>query len=161
MQAAGAIGDMIGTRNQAKVGRRALDIELGQIETRLAEERLAATYSAIDSMKALRMTLASQRALNAARGTDSGAGTAFAIGAKSVADQAADERVRRMNLLSRENTLRAGGALAALHTVSSETKLGQELSGRLFKQIPFTELQKQFGKPIGATDTGTSPKGIK
>lgn len=163
MQAAGVIGDMIGTKSQIDVGRRARDIEQSQIETRLAEERLAASMSAVDAMKSLRMTLASQRAQAAARGADIGAGSAFTMGAVSRVDHAADERVRRMNLLSREATLRSGGNLAALHTLTSETKLGQALTNRLFNQIPFSELKQEFDRlkpPTTTTTPQTSPKGI-
>ncbi len=155
MQIAGAIGDSIGTGRAISVGRAGRDVELAQIETRLEQERLASAVSSLDAMKQLRQVLASQRAISAARGADIGAGTAFAAQATSVSNYTADERVRRMNLLSKEATLRAHGSLSSLHQLASETKLGQQLSKRMFDQIPFNELYKTIEKKPTTTTTRT------
>ena len=64
-----------------------------------------------------------------------------------------DERIRRMNLLSREHTLRAQSSLAAMHAIAGETQLGQALTNRLFQQIPFSELAKSVGEKKKTTET--------
>lgn len=146
MQAAGAIGDIIGTDAQARTLKKGAEVEQANIQTRLNEEQLGAALSAVDSMKALRQTLATQRAIFAAKGTNPGAGSASIVAASSVHEAGVDERIRRMNLLSREAALRANSTLAGLHALAGETQLGQQLSQRLFKQIPFSELDKAVGE---------------
>lgn len=159
MQAAGAIADVYGTGQQIKVGRAAAELEQAQFNTRLEEERLQSAMASLDAMKALRAILATQRTIAAARGTDSGQGTGFLIGNTSVGNFNSDERIRRMNLLSREAQLRAGGALTGLHQAASETQLGQSLSSRLFQQIPFSELGKEFER-VKKTEAGKTSGSI-
>jgi hypothetical protein len=142
MQAAGAVSDMIGSSAQVRAGRAGTALELATVETRLAEERLSSAMSAVDAMQALRQNLASQRAIMAARGQSGAAGTGLFAGVQSQVQHSSGEQVRRMNLLSREATLRAGGSLAAMHQASSESAIGQALSKRMFDQIPFTELKQ-------------------
>ena len=145
LQAAGAIGDMIGTNAQSSILRKGAELEQSTIETRLNEERLAFSLASVDAMKALRQTLASQRAIFAARGTNPGAGSAITAAYESTTNASADERVRTMNLLSREASLKAQSNLAGLHALAGQTQLGQQLSQRLFQKIPFSELQKSVG----------------
>lgn len=146
MQAAGAIGDMIGTDSQQRVLRKGAQLQQENIATSIEEQRLASSLAAVDAMKALRQVLASQRAIFGARGTNPGAGSAAIVGATSVHEHGVDERIRRMNLLSREHNLRAQSSLAGLHALAGETQLGQALSNRLFEQIPFSELAKSVGE---------------
>ena len=142
MQAAGAVSDMMGASSQVRAGRAGTKLELATVETRLAEERLSSAMSAVGAMQALRQNLASQRAILAARGQAGDAGTGLFAGVQSQVQHSAGEQVRRMNLLSREATLRAGGSLAAMHQSSSEAQIGQALSKRMFEQIPFAEIHK-------------------
>ncbi len=145
MQAAGAISDFAGTQSQIKMGRAGAELELEQINTRLEEERLAYTMRSLDAMKQLRYTLASQRVIFGARGQQANAGSAFIAQNKAIGEANTDERVRRMNLLSKEATLRAAGALSGMHQLASETRLGQELTRRLYEQTPIAETAKRFG----------------
>ena len=142
MQAAGAISDIIGTRQQQGLGRAGSEVEQAQINTRMEEERVASALRSLDAMKQLRMTMASQRAIFAARGQKAGAGSAFSISQASVREFQSDERVRKMNLITRQGTLRAAGVLSGMHQLSSETQLGQELSQRMWQRTPFS----QFGE---------------
>ena len=139
MQAAGAITDAIGTRQQIKQGRAGAELEQAQIENRLEQERASSAQGSLDAMVALRQNLATQQAIFAARGTRATAGTAASIANKSVQNFSADERTRRMNLLSREAGLRATKTLSGFHQLKSETQLGQSLSKRLVDQLPIGE----------------------
>lgn len=149
MQAIGSVADGIGTYQQMKIMRQGAEIDKAQIENRLEQERLAASMAALDSMQQLRYNLATQSAIFAQRGQQAGAGTAGTAVQTSVKNYRADERIRRMNLLTRESTLRAGQALAGLHTLTSETKMGQSLTRRIFNRLPvgqaFSNLRDRFG----------------
>lgn len=139
MQAVGAISDAAGTRSQIKLGRAGTELELAQIEVRLEQERNASAEGSLNAMQALRQNLATQQAIFAARGTSGKAGSAASIATKSVQNFSADERTRRMNLLSREAGLRATKTLTGFHQLTSETQLGQALTKRLVDQMPISE----------------------
>lgn len=139
MQAVGAIADVAGTRGQIRAGRAGTQLEQAQIENRLEQERAASTQGSIDAMQQLRQNLATQQAIFAARGTRGTAGSAASIASKSIQNFSTDERVRRMNLLSREAGLRATNTLTGMHQLSSETQLGQSLSKRLIDTLPVSE----------------------
>lgn len=156
MQAAGAIGDILGTSAQQGTLRKGAEVQRANIESSIAEQQLAASLAAVDSMKALRQVLASQRAMFGARGQNPGAGSAAIAGATAVVEAGVDERIRRMNLLSREHNLRAQSSLVGLHALAGETQLGQALSNRLFQQIPFSELAKTVGEKKG-TNANNKP----
>ena len=145
MQAAGAITDAIGTRNEIKQGRAGAELEQAQIENRLEQERASSAQGSLDAMVALRQNLATQQAIFAARGTSGKAGTAASIANKSMQNFSADERTRRMNLLSREAGLRATKTLSGFHQLKSETQLGQSLSKRLVDQMPISEAATALG----------------
>ena len=139
MQAIGAIADYAGTRNEIKTGRQGAQLEQSMIQTRLEQERLASSQDTLFAMQDLRKNLASQRAIFAARGQRADTGTALALGQESKRNVSADAQIKRMNLLTREATLRAQGALSGLHQLSSETQLGQSMTRRMFEQLPISQ----------------------
>lgn len=162
MQAAGNIMDFMGTEQEKRLGRMGTQVEQSQIQTRLEQERTSAAMASLDAMTQLRQTLATQRAVYAARGTDTSTGNAFFFGQQSLRNFNSDERIRRMNLLSREADLRAAGVLSGMHQLASETRMGQELSRRAFEQLPFSEAYEglkrrgQVNKTKAASKAATS-----
>ena len=148
MQAAGAIGDFVGTQAQMEVGRLGHEVDMAQLNTRLEEEQLAASQAALSGMQQLRQTLSYQHAVLAARG-QAGTGSAGFAAQHAIDTQARDARLQRMNLLSREAQLRAHGALSGMHQLSSETQLGQAMSRRMFEQLPFSEAAQNLARQRG------------
>jgi hypothetical protein len=132
MSAAGAIVDIFQTGNQQKIIRLGRKVEHAAFETNMAALELQTTEASLDEMVELRKVIGSQIAMNAARGTASGAGSAVAVMGESFATFEKDERVRRINLLSKQATLRAGDTLSGLKQLTSETQLGQALTKRIF-----------------------------
>lgn len=139
MQTAGAVSDAVGTRQQIRQGRAGAELEQAMIESRLEQERAGSAQSSLDAMIALRQNLATQQAIFAARGTKATAGSAATASSKSMQNFSNDERVRRMNLLSKEAGLRATKTLTGMHQLTSETQLGQALTNRLIDQMPVSE----------------------
>lgn len=154
MQAAGAVMDTWGTSQQMALGQMGTQVELEQLETRLQEEQTAAALGSLQAMQRLRQVIASQNAIFAARGQKAGAGTAFFLGQESLRQHAMDERIRRMNLLSREAQLRAGGALTGMHQLKSETELGQALSRRLYETLPLSQAAQGYERRFGQSREG-------
>lgn len=156
MQAAGSIMDWQETQNQKKLIAMGRQLEQKSFETNLEAIQLESSEASLMEMKQLKENLGSQIAMNAARGTSSAAGTAQTKIQGAQSDFNADERVRRMNLLTREAALRGNNVISGLHTLQSETQLGQNLTKRLMSNISTGEigaalkpLAKSAAKKIG------------
>lgn len=150
MQAAGLILDYSNTKSQMKMIQTGRDLEKAAIETNLEAVRLESSEASLNEMKQLRQNLGTQMAVQAARGTASGAGTAAVLSQTSVGAFNADERSRRMNLLAKESELRASNVLSGLHTLQSETQLGQAFTSRALNALPISSAFDQFKR----TDLG-------
>lgn len=146
MEAAGLIFDYANVQNEKKMIQVGRNLEKAAIETNLEAVRLESNEASLNAMKQLRQNLGSQIATQAARGTRSGVGTALSLSQTSISNFNADERARRMNLLSKEANLRASNVLSGLHTLQSETQLGQAFTGRVLNQLPISSTFKQFQK---------------
>lgn len=136
MQAAGMITDFIGTRNQADMQRLGYKVEQAGIEANIYQTRLETEDQSLNNMKNLRQTLGSQIATMAARGTASGAGSASLFLNESQGAFNADERVRKLNALGKENQLRAGKINSYLKYQSENSKLWQSFASRTFNKFP-------------------------
>lgn len=152
MQAAGMVVDYYGTQRQKEIGRMGQKVEQAGIETNIAMTRAEAEDASLRSMENLRQTIGSQAAIMAARGTQAGSGSALAVRNESVKAYQDDERTRRMNLLAKEATLRAGGVLSGLHQYASETRLGQAMTKRFMENIPMSS----FIKPSATNTSGST-----
>ena len=159
MQAAGMVVDYIGTRNQIEMGRLGTKLEQAGIDSNLEMTRLQSADESLQAMKQLRQTLGSQAVLSASRGSRGGPMSLIT----SVSNFNADERTRRMNLLGKENELRAAKILSGLHQLTSETQLGQAMTKRFFDKIPTNPAAYQgagkapgnaSGKSFGMTEIG-------
>lgn len=145
MQAAGAIFSIKQAKGQQKLIKMGRQLEQAAFESNLENLRAQNAESSLASMQELRSNVSAQIALNAARGSSSGAGSGLTGIQTSERTAAADEKARRMNLLTKENELRASNVLSGLHTLESETKLGQSLTGKLFDLLPASSLPNLFG----------------
>ena len=136
MQAAGMITDYFGTRNQDEMMQMGMRVQQAGIESELAMTRLQSEEGSLAAVKQLRQTMGSQIAAMAARGTKAGAGSAFSLLTESVGNFNADERVRKLNLLGKENQLRAGSAMSRLQYSGESSKLWQGFSSRTINRFP-------------------------
>lgn len=158
MSAAGAIISIQQAKSQKKMIEMGRKLEQASFETNLAASRAEYAQSSLAAMQELRQNIGNQIAINAARGVQSGAGSAAGGIRKSEQSFASDEKARRMNLLTKENQLRAGNVLSGLHTLQSETKLGQSLTNQLFNTLPISGLAKTFGVTDALEGLGSTIK---
>jgi len=145
-QAAGLVLDYRSTRNNQKLIQQGRRLENAAFETNLEAVRLESSEASLASMQELRQNLGTQIAQQAARGNAAGAGMSITMQAESVGSFNKDEKTRRMNLLAKESSLRASNILSGLHTLQSETQLGQALTSRIFNTIPTSQISDKFGK---------------
>jgi hypothetical protein len=136
MQASGMIIDWIGTREQQRISGMGSKLENAGIELNIQENRLQAESDSLQAMKNLRQTLGSQAALFAARGTRAGVGSALSISTESIGNFNEDERMRRMNMMSRETALKGKGTLARLGQQGENSKLWSSFGSRTLNRFP-------------------------
>jgi len=136
MQAAGMVVDYLGAKNEADMMNMGMKVQQAGIEANLEQSRLETADASLNAMKELRQTMGSQIAIMAARGTSTGAGSAVSILNESLGNFNADERIRRLNQLGRENQLRAGKAISRLQNSSDVTKLWQGFASRTLNKFP-------------------------
>lgn len=158
MQAAGLIINYSQQKTQKKLIEAGRQLDEAAFQTNLEALRLESNEASLAELQKLRQNIGTQIAANAAKGTDSGAGSAFFAMQKSEGAFNADERVRRFNLLAKEANLRAQKVLSGLHTLQSETQLGQAMTSQLFDKIPLSSsfdmlrrssfVKKWFGEEV-------------
>jgi len=144
MQAAGAITSIYDANNKKKLIQMGRDLETAATETNLEAIRTQSAQESLEELKALRQNIGTQIVLNAAKGVSSGAGSALTNIEASKSNYLKDEKTRRLNLLMKENQLRAANVLSGLHTLTSETQLGQSLTNQIFNNLPVSSLVDKF-----------------
>src|SRR6185503_461650 len=140
MQAAGLVSSIFGSKSQEKYIKLGRELEQNQYSANLEAIRLQSAESSLDEMKQLRQNIGTQIANNAAKGNRGG--TSYTGIQKSSTNFNKDERSRRMNLLAKESELRANHVLSGLHSLQSETQLGQSLTSTVLSSIQTTSLLK-------------------
>ena len=123
MQAAGMVTDYFGAKNQDEMMKMGMKLQQAGIEANIYQSRLESQEASLASIKQLRQTMGSQLAIMAARGTSSAGGSALSFLNESIGNFNADERIRKLNLLGRENQLRANSAISRLQYSSDSSKL--------------------------------------
>lgn len=154
MQAAGIIVDYTQTRRQKGLIQAGREIEQAQYEANLEALRAQTAQQSLSAMQQLRQNIGTQIAVQAARGTSTSAGSALTLRQSSMKAFSQDEQVRRMNQLAKEADLRAGNALSGLHALSSETQLGQAMTGRFLNLIPLSSMMTNLGGKQKTTKFG-------
>lgn len=157
MSAAGALFNISQAKQSQKLIQQGRDLEQAAFETNFEALRTQSAESSLEAMQSLRENVSNQIAINAARGVSSGAGSAQANIQASERTFGKDEQSRRINLLSKENELRAANVLSGLHTLQSETELGQSLTSKIFNAIPVSSLIDRFG-PKSSSKTNSVSK---
>lgn len=143
-QAAGMITDYVGVQQQKRMGRLGADLDRAVIDTNIETAAMQTEQDSVNSLRMLRQTIASQAAIFAARGVRAGAGSAAGITNDSISRQKADERIRRINLLTKQSELRAQSAMVGMHQLASESQLGRELGKRMFNTISSGAIGEAF-----------------
>lgn len=149
MQAAGMIVDYFGTKSQDELMKMGMKVQQAGIQSELATTRLESQNASLESVKQLRQTLGSQIAASTARGTSVGAGSALSLLNESVSNFNSDERIRKLNLLGKENQLNTRSIMSKLQYSSESSKLWQGFASRTFKTVS-SNPSNYFGMtPIG------------
>lgn len=144
MQAAGMVASIAGAKSQQKMIRLGRQLETEQLQTNLEAIRLESADASLRNMRQLRQNLANQIVQNAALGRRGSVGAMI----QSSRNFDEDERARRLNLLARESQLRANNLLSGMHTLQSETQLGQSLTSGLINTLPVSSILSDVGGKV-------------
>lgn len=149
MQAAGMITDYLGAKSQQEMMNMGLKVQQAGLEANIEQTRLETANESLQGMINLRKTMGSQIAVMAARGTSTGSGSALSLLNESVGNFNADERVRRLNAMGKENQLRANSVMSRLQNSSDISKLWQGFGTRTINRFPSTYAGwKQYGADL-------------
>lgn len=157
MQAAGLVTSLFGAHQQDKFIKIGRKLEQEQFTTNLQALRLQSSEDSLAEMKQLRQNIGTQIATQAARGNRGG--SSYSGIEKSSQAFNSDERTRRMNLMAKESELRANHVLSGLHSLQSETQLGQSITSTFLNTLQTTSLLGPFGnkKPSGNKNEWVNP----
>ena len=159
MQAAGMVTDWFGTKQQVALSRMGTKIEQAGIESNIAQNTLNYEEESLGAMKQLRQNLGSQAAWLAAHGVRGNAGSALSVTTKSISNANADERMRRMNMLSRDAQLKAGKTMSQLHQSGTEQDIWNSFARRSLNTIGVTSYLTGGGKTGSPGGGGKSVTG--
>lgn len=140
MQAAGLVSSLFSAHSKDKYIQLGRNLEQEQFTTNLQALKLQSADASLQEMKQLRQNIGTQIAVQAARGNRGGSSIAGINEASRNFES--DERTRRMNLLAKESELRANHILSGLHSLQSETQLGQSLTSTFLNTLQTTSLLK-------------------
>jgi len=147
MQAAGMVTDYVATKNQIRLGELGAKLQQESIESNIQQTRLETEDASLQALRNLRQNLGTQMAVYAARGTSTANGSAVLSTNESVGNFNSDERMRRMNLISRENTLKGQGSIYKLNQEAEKAKLWKGFASRTVNTFPTSE--QAWSKGIG------------
>lgn len=136
MQASGMVIDYLGRQDQIRMGRMGAKLEQESINADIASSRLQYEENSLEAMKQLRQNMGTQAAMFAARGVNAGAGTAVLFGNESVGNFNSNERIRKLNLRTREAQLKAGVTMSKMHQRTNENKIWNEFRQNTINRIP-------------------------
>lgn len=135
MQASGMVVDYMGAKYQSELIKMGSQIQQAGIEANIEQTRLEAEDASLQGLIKLRKTMGTQLAIFAARGTSTSAGSAVSILQESIGNFKSDERMRRLNLLGRENELKGRGTISRLNEAAEVSKLWKEFGGRTISKF--------------------------
>lgn len=155
MQAAGMITDYFGRQEQIRIAGLGAKIEQAGITSNIASSRLATEEESLQSMKQLRQNLGTQAAIFAARGTQSGQGSAALITNTSIGNYNSDQRIRKINQSGTEAALKAQMTLSKLHAKTYEANTWGQFAKEVINKIPTSPTAyKEMGNSFGLTKVG-------
>ena len=156
LQAGGMVVDWLGKNEQVRMGKLGADVEQAGINSNIATARLQSEDDSLQSMRQLRQNLGTQAAVFAARGVRSGTSTTALATNQSVGNFNADERMRKINLISSEAGLRANKSLSMLHQQTNQNEIWNTFRTNVAKRFPTTpeaydQIGASFKKGFGLT----------
>lgn len=157
MQAAGMVFDFLGTKQQEQFYKMGQQLQGAALDSNLAQVKLEAEEGSLMGLNNLRQTLGTQIAVMAARGTSTAGGSAVSLLNESQGNFNADERVRRLNQMGKENQLRSSKVMSMLDSQSKTSQLWQGFASRTINRFPssFSSFSGSSGGAFSGSSAGS------
>lgn len=121
-QAAGYATSIYANKRAERYTRLGEQLDRQERELQMQQEALASQEQAVVSSEKLREVMASQRAINAARGVQSGQGSNLAIANRSLNLYNADERARQLSMSFRKHQMDSYNRLYNINAAGRNVK---------------------------------------
>ena len=158
-QAGGNLADIYTSSKQIGMLKRAADMDAQQLDLRMQQERLASAEQSLFQLDQLAETLASQRAIMAARGVLPGVGSALAIEQKSIQAFNRDEQARALSIGFMQAQVESQKVAGKLSAAGQAAGIGAGLMSRMASQIPVSEFGSKDGGAAGLKGGASAAKG--
>jgi hypothetical protein len=114
-QAGGFAANVWGRKKQERYTNWGAQMERNELSLQLQKEQLASTEEAIANTERLGEVLATQRAIFASRGVQSGQGSARALATKQIGTYNADERARQLSMSFRKHQIESTNRISKMN----------------------------------------------
>jgi hypothetical protein len=121
-QAAGYATSLYGKKQQERYTRMGEELDRQERQLAMEQESLASSEQGLYSSEKLRDVMASNRALNAARGVQSGQGSNLALSERNIRTHNADERARQLSMSFRKHQMDSYNRLYSLNASGRNVK---------------------------------------
>ena len=121
-QAAGYATSIYGQKKAERYTRLGEELDKQERQLQMQQEQLAGQEQSLYSSEKLRDVMASQRALAAARGVQSGQGSNLALSEQAQRLHGADERARQLSMSFRKHQLDSYNRLYSLNSAGRNVK---------------------------------------
>ena len=139
-QASGAIGSIWSANMNYSALKRGQQLDEAQLDLRLKQERIASNEQTLYNLSQLQETLATQRALQAARGQLPGMGSSLATATKSITNFNKDVAARKLTLSFSEQQASANKAVGRIALAGKRSQMGAGIFETSIQNIPFSQL---------------------
>lgn len=151
-QAAGYATSIYGQKQQERYTRAGEQLDKQERQLQMQQEALAASEQSAYSSERLREVMASQRALNAARGVQSGQGSNLALSEQNIRLQNADERARQLSQSFRKHQMESYDRLYSLNQSGRNVKRRADRFVQGMNLMSFNPLSQKLFDKIGLND---------
>ena len=152
-QAAGIGVNLYANRQQLNYDKRGIELEESQQNLKMQQDTLAYQEQNLADLQTLNQTMASQRAIQGARGQMAGQGTTAAIENTSLRNYKSDERARKMSLSFREDYSKSIARLNRINYGSTKSELYTKTIGSAVNMFDFNKIfggsHQSFGSSAG------------
>ncbi len=154
-QAAGYATSLYARKQQERISRRGDEIDRQQLQLQMAQEQLAGTEQAYYSTEKLRDVMATQRALYASRGQQSGQGSAFMVGQASQRSYNAEENARQISMSFRKHQIESMQRLVGLNRTARNAGRQAKNMGQAWDMLSYGALATFLGGDTDPTKIAT------
>ena len=139
-QAGGLAANLWQQNRESRYDAMGTKIQQKELDLRMQQEQLASSQESLFNMERLRDTMATQRAIFAARGQSASQGSNYFVGQESVRAFNSDEEARKLSLGFNEYHNKATQALLGIGLAGRKAARSNKMIGKTLNTLSFNSL---------------------